>query len=225
MRMLFIFGMITTKLWACSCGVSPTGTPPCQYAWTRSAVFTGSVQEITDPGWPFVPTPPASPQTATPPSTRRTADAPPLPTAFPRRKVRFRITEVLTGLDPSQKEIVISTGLGGGDCGYGFQRGVEYIVYAYNQREGGLSTGICSPTRPIEQAAEDLKYFHQFANAAPVSEIRVTAFDRYARWPRLPSGQNQVEGMPGVQVTIDGPGTGRAECSLRQGWGCQESRT
>ena len=206
MRMLFILGMITAKVWACSCAVSLTGTPPCQSAWAHSAVFTGSVQEITEPSWPLVPMPPASPQTATPPSARRTADAPPLTTSFPQRKVRFKITEVLTGLDPSQKEIVIATGLGGGDCGYGFQRGVEYIVYASNQREDGLSTGICSPTRPIEQAAEDLKYFRQLANAAAVSEIRVTAFDPYAQRLRLPSGQPQVEGMPKVQVIIDGPG-------------------
>lgn len=195
--MIFLLGMLTAKVWACSCFVSPTGTPPCQSAWTHSAVFTGSVQEITDPGWPWVPIPSASPQTATPP---------PPSTSFPRRKVRFKITEVLTGLDPSQKEIVIATGLGGGDCGYGFQRGVEYIVYAYNQREEGLSTGICSPTRPIEQAAEDLKYFRQLGNTAPVSEVRVTAFDPNALWLRLPNVRSQVEGMPRVQVTIDGPG-------------------
>ena len=142
--MLFILGMTTAKVWACSCAVSPTGTPPCQSAWTHSAVFAGSVQEITEPGWPSVSIPPASPQTATSPSTRQRADAPPLPT---RRKVRFKITEVLTGLDPSQKEIAIATGLYGADCGYGFQRGVEYIVYTYNQPEG-LSTGICRRPGP-----------------------------------------------------------------------------
>jgi len=198
MRMLLILGMITANGWACSCGVSPTGTPPCQSAWTHSAVFTGSVQEITEPGWPSAPITSTSPRAAPSQYTRRTGDR--------QRKVRFKIKEAFTGLDPSQKEIVIATGSGGGDCGYEFQRGVEYVVYAYNDREVGLSTGICSPTRPIDQAAEDLKYFRQLAKATPVSEIRVTAFDRSEPWRRIEGGQSQVDGMLGVQVTIDGPG-------------------
>jgi 5-hydroxyisourate hydrolase-like protein (transthyretin family) len=58
----------------------------------------------------------------------------------------------------------------------------------------------------VEQAADDLAYFHQLANAAAVSEIRVTAFDTSTRWLRIQGGRTEVEGMPGVQVTVDGPG-------------------
>src|ERR1700731_327184 len=104
MRMLLVLGLLAAKAWGCSCGVSPTGTPPCQYAWLYGAVFTGMVTEITDPG--------------------------PSSASFPQRSVRIKIIEALAGLDPNQKEIVIETGLGGGDCGYGFHRNRDYIVYA-----------------------------------------------------------------------------------------------
>ena len=120
------------------------------------------VTEISDPGFPTV----------------AVRDVPPdSPLAFPQKKVRIRITEMLLGLEPDQKEIVIETGLGGGDCGYDFRRGLDYIVYASKKPGGGLSARICTPTRLVENAAEDLKYFHQLAQASPVAEIRVTAWD------------------------------------------------
>ena len=53
---------------------------------------------------------------------------PPFPSH--NRVVRIQIAEVLTGVDPGQKEIEILTGMGGGDCGYAFQSGMDYIVYA-----------------------------------------------------------------------------------------------
>jgi hypothetical protein len=178
MRMLLVLGLIAAKVWGCSCAVSPTGTPPCDIAWRYDAVFTGTVTEITDPGLPTVPL----------------GAAPTRPLAFRQRQVQIKITEALAGLNADQKEIVIETGLGGGDCGYGFQRGFAYIVYASKKPGGGFSTGICTPTRPIEQAAEDLKYFHQLANAPPVSEIRVTALA--IRWPACSGGRARDHRWP-----------------------------
>jgi hypothetical protein len=43
-----------------------------------------------------------------------------------------------------QKEITISTGTGGGDCGYEFAVGKKYLVYAYGDNK--LSTNICTRT-------------------------------------------------------------------------------
>jgi hypothetical protein len=119
--------------------------------------------------------------------------------------VRFRIAEALSGIDPEQPEIVIETGLGGGDCGYHFQRGLTYIVYAFKQPSGGFSTGICSPTRLAEDAADDLKYFHSLAQASPTAEIRVTVFDVHGKW----QGQ-ELPALAGAAITIDGPGGRRA---------------
>ena len=41
----------------------------------------------------------------------------------------------------------LATGMGGGDCGYGFMRGGRYLVFAYGE-PARLSTGICTLTRP-----------------------------------------------------------------------------
>jgi hypothetical protein len=177
MRILFALGLLARQAWGCSCVGYPTGNPPCQFAWQYDAVFTGMVTEITDPGLPIAP----------------------LVRPFPQRKVRIRITEALLGLDPNQREIVIETGLGGGDCGYDFQHGRDYIVYASNEPGGAFSTVVCSPTRPVEKAADDLKYFHQLADASPTAEIRVTAFDAHG-------GRAELPVLKGVRVTIDGPG-------------------
>ena len=44
-------------------------------------------------------------------------------------------------------------------CGYGFKEGRTYLVYAYRDARGRLSTGICSRTRRLKDAGEDLKEF------------------------------------------------------------------
>lgn len=54
----------------------------------------------------------------------------------------------------TQSAITVTTGAGGGDCGYGFEEGKEYLVYAYGT--GPLSTGICGRTQPIMDAYVDL---------------------------------------------------------------------
>jgi hypothetical protein len=110
---------------------------------------------------------------------------------------------MLTGVDADLKEIVIETGLGGGDCGYDFRRGLDYIVYASKRPDGGWATGICTPTRLVENAAEDLKYFHQLAQVPPTAEVRVTAWDVYG-WQR--TGGRSLPVLAGARVTIDGPG-------------------
>jgi hypothetical protein len=50
---------------------------------------------------------------------------------------------------------VVGTGGGGGDCGYGFAAGEIYLVYAF-ERAGRLYTTICTRTRLVRDAAEDL---------------------------------------------------------------------
>ena len=189
MRILFVLGFLARGAWACSCSVSPAGNPPCQAAWQYDAVFTGTVEEINDPGLPIAHAivPPAiSPQ-------------------YPQRKVRIKIADAFRGIDPGQREIVIETGLGGGDCGYNFQRGLDYIVYASKKADGAFSTGICSPTRPAADAAADLKYLRELAQASATTEIRVTAYDVHGVW-RLQAGSPPgLPALSGAMITIDGP--------------------
>lgn len=53
----------------------------------------------------------------------------------------------------------VVTGDGGGDCGFRFEEGKRYLVYAYpHPATGKLYTGICQRTRLLSEAAEDLEY-------------------------------------------------------------------
>lgn len=171
-----------SPLFACSCGGPGT---PCSAAGSAAAVFTGTVLAVTDPAGPR----PVVISSPVPPSARRSADfshAHPRPR--PLRVVRLQVREVLNGIGPGQPEVEIATGMGGGDCGFAFQVGVDYVIYAYRNAEGRLETGICSRTRLLSQAAEDLDYIRAKANAPPTGEIRVR------------TGIGGAPGKPGVSI-------------------------
>jgi len=110
----------------------------------------------------------------------------------------MQIGEVLTGVDPAQKEIEILTGMGGGDCGYSFHSGVDYVIYAYKNSEGYLETGICSRTRPVAQAAEDIAYLRAIPQLPATADIRVSVADN-STWE---AGRRP---MQRVRTTISGP--------------------
>ena len=171
MRLLVAAALVVlpwTRLWACSCA---GGSTPCGAAGSSAAAFTGTVLSIADPP-PAIVTPAAPPtQTRRSPAGRSAGS--PAPALRPLRTVRIRIGEVLSGVEPGQQEIEILTGLGGGDCGYPFQTGADYVVYAYMNSDGHLETGICSRTRPLAQAADDLAYFHSMASASSTGTLRV----------------------------------------------------
>jgi hypothetical protein len=87
--------------------------------------------------------------------------------------------------------------MGGGDCGYAFQAGVDYIIYAYKNPEGRLETGICSRTRPLAQAAEDIAYLRALPQLPPTAEIRVSVVDN-SIW-------QAIRPMQRVRTTVSGP--------------------
>jgi hypothetical protein len=105
------------------------------------------------------------------------------------------------------KEIEILTGYGGGDCGYQFQVGIEYVIYAYKNSAGRLETGICMRTRPLAEAAEDVKYIREMSTAPEVGELRVrTAF------PGIPgqSGATIIAERQGQRDAVVANGAGEA---------------
>jgi len=55
------------------------------------------------------------------------------------------------------KEVVLFTGRGGGDCGYRFEVGEDYLVYAYDSGGTALGTNICQRTTLMSGGADDLR--------------------------------------------------------------------
>jgi hypothetical protein len=65
------------------------------------------------------------------------------------RRYEFRVEESLKGKLTDNLEIF--TGRGGGDCGYNFEIGKKYLVYAGSSQEK-LGTSICTRTKPYDFA-------------------------------------------------------------------------
>jgi hypothetical protein len=134
-----------------------------------AAVFTGTVIEIAEPPLPILA--PSSDNTGRVSAKRQTADP-----ATPQRRlrvVRLSVGDVLTGVDARQKKIEILTGYGGGDCGYQFQVGIEYVIYAYKNSAGTLETSICTRTHPLTESPLDAKYIREMSTAPQTGELRV----------------------------------------------------
>lgn len=84
--------------------------------------------------------------------------------------VQFSVDEAWKGV--SEPMVAIATSDNDGTCGYDFQQGVKYLVYAYGS-EGSLQTGICNRTQPVADAYEDLAYLgegHVPVSGQPVVE-------------------------------------------------------
>lgn len=67
--------------------------------------------------------------------------------------VALRVNEVWKG--PQQETIQVSTPSYGAACGYPFKKGQEYLIYAY-KKEGPFKVDLCSQTKPLSKASEDL---------------------------------------------------------------------
>jgi hypothetical protein len=67
--------------------------------------------------------------------------------------VALRVFKVLKG--PDHGTLEVSTAGGGATCGYPFEEGREYLVYAHEGRRG-LEVGICGETKLLSEAGADL---------------------------------------------------------------------
>jgi hypothetical protein len=129
---------------ACSCF---SGFPLCQTYWDTPAVFKGTVIEVEE-----IRVPAGRPDAY-----------------YSKRRVHISVDETFRG--NVSGVVPIATGAGGGDCGYNFEEGKSYLVYAYKNDEGQLGTGICTRTRPIEKADEDLEFIRGLDKTKPVGTV------------------------------------------------------
>ena len=129
---LAILSLLLVPSAASACSCMPSG-PPCQALFQSDVVFVGTVKSI------------ATDEEAG--SDQR---------LFGRRLVTLSLDRGIRGVKGST--VAVRTGQGGGDCGFDFKEGQTYLVYASRHPDGWLSAGICSRTRPLSQAADDLAF-------------------------------------------------------------------
>ncbi len=72
------------------------------------------------------------------------------------RSITFTVLERYRG--GSSSHVTIGIGPAGQRCSLSFKVGREYLVYASRSETGGWTTGACSRTRAVEDAASDLAY-------------------------------------------------------------------
>jgi hypothetical protein len=122
-----------TSAIACKC-IQSTPEESFERAGT---VFSGRVVDVVEPS-------PAERQ-----SPRGNED----PNFLSGVKVTFEVSEVWKG--NNKQRLVVMTSDSSASCGYSFQEGEEYLVYASGE-EAKLQTGLCSGTKPLSDARADL---------------------------------------------------------------------
>jgi hypothetical protein len=160
---------------ACSCMSSG---PPCQAAFQVDAVFIGTVRSID----------------------LRKVPMDGMATPVDRRMVHIAVERVVRGVEGTVVDVW--TGMGGGDCGFDFKAGERYVVYAW-RRDGALTTGICSRTRLLSDAAEDLAYFAALPSAPSAGVVSGTIVHFATRGPDVPTEKVPVAD---VQVLLRSTG-------------------
>jgi hypothetical protein len=126
-----------------------------------------------------------------------------VPSEGTRVAVHFLVREIFDGRVTSEKDTVVFTGAGGGDCGYPFVVGQSYLVYA-GSNHGQLATGICSPTRPAVMAGAFIQQLRLRSKAAEPP----TLFGMIGIAPRGNGYEDLIESksLPGVKVRALGSG-------------------
>jgi len=157
-----------------------------------AAAFTGTVIDVT-----FVPA--QFPVEATTPSAAQRLSGPGLGERMRIkpgfRVVRMQVGDVLSGVT-GQKEIEIVSDLS--DCGYPFEVGHEYLVFA-NEFQGNLTVTTCSATQPAKMAVSTIQQLRTRRDGTALPGIFGAALTHPAAWSQ--TGWEQVQPVPGLTVT------------------------
>ncbi|MCB9601319.1 MAG: hypothetical protein H6720_13380 [Sandaracinus sp.] len=68
--------------------------------------------------------------------------------------IRFAVTRQWKGVQ--SESVVVHTARDSAACGFPFEVGQDYLVYASAEHDGSLSTGLCDRTALVADASEDL---------------------------------------------------------------------
>ncbi len=125
-----IFLVFNTGGYACSC-LPPSS--PAQELDKSTAVFSGKVIEIKKHE-----------------QKKAAGEYDP----FTAVEAVFEVEKSWKGID--KKQVSVFTSSNSASCGYNFQKGQSYLVYANADEQERLVTGICSRTKNLNDAREDL---------------------------------------------------------------------
>lgn len=76
--------------------------------------------------------------------------------------IEFKIAEVFKGINTGLKSIFIETPPGGGSCGLPVEKGQQWIIWAYRNNAGDLTSNICTQSKLLFRATDDIKLIKSF---------------------------------------------------------------
>lgn len=118
--------------------------PPCVAFQEATAVFSGPVTEIAN-------------------APCEQGDT------FNYLLIHFSIEQTYKGASAAQVTVATITGT---DCDFGFQKGETYFVYAYqDSKHDRLVTGVCTRTKKLSYAKEDVSYAEGLSTSTPETSI------------------------------------------------------
>jgi hypothetical protein len=102
-------------------------------------------------------------------------------------------------------DVTVITGVGGGDCGFDFETGKSYLIYASKTGDGMFFTSMCSGTSAMEDAGAELRVLR---GEAPTAD---DLMDRYAYYLKyLPQRSStacgrvaMADGSPFARASVD----------------------
>jgi hypothetical protein len=123
-----------------------------------------------------------------------------LPTdVFSRRVFQLSVSESFRGPAIVGQEISVYTGAGGGDCGYPFEVGASYLVYAHLVGDR-LVTSICSHTNPVSQTTHFIRQLRALQNHERAADL----FGMVRRLPSRYTARPEITLLEGRRVRVIG---------------------
>ena len=117
--------------------------PPCQNYFQSDVVFVGTVRSVT-----------------------------PMPGAQLDARVRVEFQDAVPSRGVDGTSMTVFTSDNSASCGYAFTLGERYVVYASRSNDGArIHTSICSRTRPLSEADEDVRFFDTLATPAAGARV------------------------------------------------------
>jgi hypothetical protein len=163
---LTVFSCIVSQP-ALACTCRGAVEPPCTAYQKADAIFVGSVIDIAE-------------------APIRSGDA------FRELFVQFSIEQHFKGVPGNELTVATITGT---DCDFAFEVGERYFVYAYQDSvHKRLTTGVCTRTKQVTSAQEDLAYVRDVGTSMQKSSILGR------------DGNNVRSQLEGVDIAIEGQG-------------------
>jgi hypothetical protein len=115
--------------------------------------------------------------------------------------VEFEVARGYRGVEGER--VVLRTNVMGSACGYPFEAGRDYLVFAQPDQNGNLTTSSCSRTHEVDSAGEDPDIQWLAGSAGAPSGASVFGHIESVRW--RPDGTYEQRDLSGIKVTIKGP--------------------